>query len=378
MEEITKYIAALEILLLAIAVVTRSLALLPTLITPLAALALILSTADRDVKVEVKASLRRTRFKVEDEVELSVEAKSNAPGILLLKALDDGRFFPRGRVTKAMYLGRGSAEIKAIAALPGRRKPAPASWAFYPLTLKGCLKGEVELPQIEIRPYLAKISRKLPALSPGAPRAPGLLAGPHSLEFLEVREYRPGDPYKLINWKAYARNPAVLYVNEKLKEGHSVVYVILDAGSNCRPDAIGHGASLALSLAYASIKAGNPVGLFVIPSGRVYLPPTDSQAGLQLVKEALMALETEPPRRYWPPPKADKYIYISCNINIDYIKKLCMRGKRVIAVEVRPVRGDYAILDKFLIHFKYKSIYCARIITWRPPLEPATIVSPFI
>ncbi|MFB6491258.1 MAG: DUF58 domain-containing protein [Thermoproteus sp. AZ2] len=369
MEEIAKYAAVIEAPLLAAAVLTRSIDLLPALALPLMFLAMLAVVTDKKPRVEISAELSSGSLKVEEPLEVEVRARSNTPGILFFK-VEDKRLYAERPMAKAAYLGKGSASLGFIAAMPSKRKPSPIEWAFYPITLSGYVKGEAELPQLEIRPYLVEAPRRVSATSIGAPRAPGPLAGPHSLEFLEVREYRPGDPFKLVNWKAYARNPSTLYVNEKLREGYSSTYIILDASSSCRPDAVGHGASLALSIAYSYIRAGYPVGLFVVPEGKIYLPPSDSPAGLRAIREALTMLDVSPPRRRPLPPKADRYIYITCNASADYIARLCERSKRVVAVVVKPLRGPYARLEALLMRERPKALYCATIVTWRPPARP--------
>jgi len=47
-------------------------------------------------------------------------------------------------------------------------------------------------------------------------------------EFYSLREYVPGDPFKSINWKAYART-GDLMVNEKCRDAVTDVFILLDA-----------------------------------------------------------------------------------------------------------------------------------------------------
>lgn len=55
-------------------------------------------------------------------------------------------------------------------------------------------------------------------------------------DFLEIRDYRPGDSYKNINWKVTARklssSPSALQVNEYEKEGKKVVWIFMDTASH--------------------------------------------------------------------------------------------------------------------------------------------------
>jgi uncharacterized protein (DUF58 family) len=55
-------------------------------------------------------------------------------------------------------------------------------------------------------------------------------------EFLEIRDYKPGDSYKNINWKVTARllssRPGALQINEFEKEGKKVVWIFLDSAAH--------------------------------------------------------------------------------------------------------------------------------------------------
>lgn len=58
--------------------------------------------------------------------------------------------------------------------------------------------------------------------------------GPKTNEFRELRGYAPGDPLKIVNWKASARasigEELVLLVNEYEPEGKKAIWLFLDAG----------------------------------------------------------------------------------------------------------------------------------------------------
>jgi uncharacterized protein (DUF58 family) len=55
-------------------------------------------------------------------------------------------------------------------------------------------------------------------------------------DFLEVRDYQPGDLYRNINWKVTARrlssSPSALQVNEYEKEGKKMVWIFLDSATH--------------------------------------------------------------------------------------------------------------------------------------------------
>lgn len=356
----------MEIPALALLIFAKKPQLLPSAVLPLAILAAFYLVYGRDWRIDVRARLLESSLRVEDKLRLELEVSSNVPGIFLFNAFDDRRLVVERPAVGAIYVSRrGFASAEAIAGVPGRRRLPDVDWAFYPLHLSRPARGRASVGAVEVSPYLVPAKMRALASSVGTPRAPGLLAGPHSAEFFEVREYRPSDPYKLVNWKAYAKT-GVLHVNETLKEGSGTIYIVLDTG--CRPDAVGHGASLALSIAHAAVRAGLPVGLLVVPSG-VSLPPTDSPAGLKTFRKALMELDLRPSRHMPTPPKADVYIYISCRPSREYVGALCTRAKKVLVVEVAPIRGPFADLAK-LFAGGVSRLFCAYKIVWSPPLEP--------
>jgi uncharacterized protein (DUF58 family) len=69
------------------------------------------------------------------------------------------------------------------------------------------------------------IKSKQPKLYPGEMRVK--MPGPGN-EFFAIREYMPGDPFKMINWKAYASTGRLL-VNEKERESVSDVTLVFDS-----------------------------------------------------------------------------------------------------------------------------------------------------
>ncbi|WP_243676403.1 DUF58 domain-containing protein [Vulcanisaeta distributa] len=63
------------------------------------------------------------------------------------------------------------------------------------------------------------------------PRVTPNRLGPHSTDFMDIREYVPGDPFKFINWKATARSiEGKLMVNNYEREGLRNVIFLVDLG----------------------------------------------------------------------------------------------------------------------------------------------------
>jgi uncharacterized protein (DUF58 family) len=115
-------------------------------------------------------------------------------------------------------------------------------------------------------------------------------------EFESLRDYRSGDAYRDVDWKATARkaNPVVRTFEA---ERSQTVVLAVDAGRLMTPVADGmakldRAVNAALLLAYLAIEADDQVGLLVF--GReveTYLPPGKGHTQFLAILEALYAVE---------------------------------------------------------------------------------------
>lgn len=105
----------------------------------------------------------------------------------------------------------------------------------------------------------------------------GLIAGNYhsvfkgqGIEFSEIREYRPGDDIRTIDWKVTARlnHP---FVKEFIEERDLRVYILFDysASSNFgnRVEKRSKGIELAATLMFSAMRNNDNVGLFVFTDG---------------------------------------------------------------------------------------------------------------
>ncbi|WP_457742291.1 DUF58 domain-containing protein, partial [Thermococcus sp.] len=90
-----------------------------------------------------------------------------------------------------------------------------------------------EETKIMVSPRLVNIARFVSKRrgKPGLPQVSKTKIGVSSTEFREIREYRPGDPMKAINWKATARLGTPL-VNEYEREGALTYMLYIDASDS--------------------------------------------------------------------------------------------------------------------------------------------------
>ena len=96
-------------------------------------------------------------------------------------------------------------------------------------------------------------------------------------EFYSLREYVPGDPFKNINWKAFART-GDLMVNEKCRDAVTDLYILLDSRDIARigtvlKNPLEMGTVSAASLAAFFLKRRDSVALAIFDDSLSYLQP---------------------------------------------------------------------------------------------------------
>ena len=96
-------------------------------------------------------------------------------------------------------------------------------------------------------------------------------------EFYALRQYVPGDPFKNINWKAFART-GDLMINEKCRDAVTDIYIILDSRdiSESAPFSktpLEVSTVAAASLASFFLKRRDSVSLIIYDEKVSFLPP---------------------------------------------------------------------------------------------------------
>ncbi|AKF82471.1 hypothetical protein MFUL124B02_28165 [Myxococcus fulvus 124B02] len=115
-------------------------------------------------------------------------------------------------------------------------------------------------------------------------------------EFESLREYRPGDDYRHIDWKASARHANTL-VRTWQPERHQPMLLVLDCGRHMAGKVRGrrkldHAVDAALRLARVGLDAGDVVGVMSFASDVLtYLPPRKGHEHLRLITESLYRAE---------------------------------------------------------------------------------------
>lgn len=124
-------------------------------------------------------------------------------------------------------------------------------------------------------------------------------ANGHSSELLELRDYRPGDPLRRIDWKATARAqwPIVREYNEDL---HLAIMLLIDVGRTSALPAgqlhrLHHYLNTAARLAELAAVNEDEIGLVAFADTPLQaLPPLSGSNGLRRLRQQLAALQSQP------------------------------------------------------------------------------------
>jgi len=110
----------------------------------------------------------------------------------------------------------------------------------HPLQITDNTLGKAPAPRtyiVQPKPLFVKRIRERKAITRiPMPMDARIKFGFPTTDFLEVRDYQPGDTYRSINWKVTARrlsaSPSKLQVNSYEKEGKKVVWIFLDTATH--------------------------------------------------------------------------------------------------------------------------------------------------
>ena len=117
------------------------------------------------------------------------------------------------------------------------------------------------------------------------------------MEFYSLREYFPGDSFRSINWKAFART-GDLMVNEKTRDAVTDVFIILDTRDVARigtvlKNPLEMGTVAAASIANYFIKRRDSVSLVTYGERMDFLPPETGDKQHYKVLSQLAAVESK-------------------------------------------------------------------------------------
>lgn len=237
-------------------------------------------------------------------VHLDFERADGGPGPLRLEARDE----PPATVESTGHRQALTLRAGAPARLTYRvTPPARGDAAFGDIHLRlagplGLCWRQVRVPAaqaVKVYPDLTALSREALALARTSDAASARTQRRRTAEgreFESLREYRPGDDYRHIDWKASARHASTL-VRTWQPERHQPVLLLLDCGRHMAGRVQGrrkldHAVDAALRLARVSLDAGDVVGVLAFASDvRAFLPPRKGREHLRLITESLYRAE---------------------------------------------------------------------------------------
>jgi uncharacterized protein (DUF58 family) len=121
------------------------------------------------------------------------------------------------------------------------------------------------------------------------------------LEFRELREYRPGDSLRRVDWKASARRQQLVSREYEDEKNQQVVFLV-DCGRRMRAKDgdlthFDHVLNTILLLSYVALRQGDSVGVLTFGGVDRWIPPVKGPAGQAAIISGIFDLETtlEPP-----------------------------------------------------------------------------------
>ena len=239
----------------------------------------------------------------------------------------------------------------------------------------------------------AMVRSRTPKMYTGATtlRTPG-----PGTEFYSLREYVPGDPFKNINWKAYART-GELMVNEKCRDAVTDVFILLDSRDVSRigtvlKNPLEMGTVASASLASYFIQRRDSVALAVYDERLSYLPADggDKQYFKILSSLAGVAPKGNMPLQAVTNALAPRFsrgspVFIISSLEGDgtvphAVRDLTGRGHEIIVLS--PSSIDYERLVSRIPRMSYEVMklerqnrltalagFGARVIDWMPDVE---------
>lgn len=120
-------------------------------------------------------------------------------------------------------------------------------------------------------------------------------------EFLQLREYRPGDSFRQIDWAAVARRDRLISRDYHDEEGQQLI-IALDCGRRMRAKEgiethFDHVLNAMLLLAFVALRRGDAVGVQAFGGDERWLPATKGSSAFHRLMDGVYSIEAtlEPP-----------------------------------------------------------------------------------
>ena len=129
--------------------------------------------------------------------------------------------------------------------------------------------------------------------------------GPSTTDFKDLRPYSPGDPMRIVNWKASARNSYSanpLLVNQYEAEGRKAIWIFLDGAEYMEvgttlSSLIDHAVEAAGSIAQYYLSQGYTLGAYIYNTPNDILTPDLGRKQFKRLTDMLTTLQPGPARQ---------------------------------------------------------------------------------
>lgn len=205
--------------------------------------------------------------------------------------------------------------------LPRTVTVAPGKWVEFTWRARPTVRGEFELPWMELRfrgplglmrqrrrvhareqvrvyPNFKAVSRfallaldnRVAELGVHTRRRRG-----QGLEFMQLREYREGDPLRQIDWKAVSRRNQLISREYREEQNQQVVF-LLDCGRRMRTRDgelayFDHVLNAVLLVSYVALRQGDAVGAFTFSGEDRLLPPRKGRGAMNTLLNGLFDIQ---------------------------------------------------------------------------------------
>jgi uncharacterized protein (DUF58 family) len=169
------------------------------------------------------------------------------------------------------------------------RIAGPLGLAWWSVRLQGTGHSTVVPAMLELRESASG------AASAGARISRVIGPGAH---VEQLRDYRPGDPQRVIDWRATARRRQ-LVSRDFAEDQHLDVIMVLDVGRSSRLqcgelDRLGHYVNAAARMAQHVVAQDDRIGLMLFGDAPLaFMPPTRGHAGVMRVRELLAKIQSQ-------------------------------------------------------------------------------------
>lgn len=243
------------------------------------------------------------------EISLHVKVEDGLGPITIVDEIPSIFALIEGSNFKVFWKGRGSKSFtfsyKVRCTKRGSFTIPPIRWeSRHVLGLKESKTGQCgEEIELSVRPRIYNVRRLRGRYTTSIfpmPLRSIVKMGPSSTDFREIRNYVVGDPVKLINWKATARQLTRLrripLVNEYEREGRQTVWILLNASQRVETgseveNTFEYEITAAVTLLYYFLARGYRLGMYIYNNRRESFYPDTGMKQVYKLLRRLSALE---------------------------------------------------------------------------------------